>query len=168
MTLGTVPNPEGLGKPPIDELMEHADSKYALAMFAAKRARQINSYLNQERQGIEIQSFGPLVRFDDSDKPLSLALDEINKGLLEEKLGEDEPLVTQLQPTEKIKAGERRISMTDVVSDIDGLHVEDFDSYREAPDDGDDSDDLDEYGAIEENALNFDNEDREGDFDESE
>ena len=41
---GTAPVPEGFANPPIDDLMKHADSKYALAIFAAKRARQINSY----------------------------------------------------------------------------------------------------------------------------
>ena len=28
MPLGTTPEPQGLGNPPIDELMKHADSKY--------------------------------------------------------------------------------------------------------------------------------------------
>ena len=34
---GTAPVPEGFASPPIDDLMKHADSKYALAIFAAKR-----------------------------------------------------------------------------------------------------------------------------------
>ena len=38
---GTAPVPEGFANPPIDDLMKHADSKYALAIFAAKRARQM-------------------------------------------------------------------------------------------------------------------------------
>ena len=45
MAFGTDPTPDGLANPPIDDLMKHADSKYALAIFAAKRARQINSCL---------------------------------------------------------------------------------------------------------------------------
>ena len=40
MAFGTDPTPDGLANPPIDDLMKHADSKYALAIFAAKRARQ--------------------------------------------------------------------------------------------------------------------------------
>ncbi len=40
MAFGTEPTPTGLADPPIDDLMEHADSKYALAIFAAKRARE--------------------------------------------------------------------------------------------------------------------------------
>ena len=35
MAFGTEPTPTGLADPPIDDLMEHADSKYALAIFAA-------------------------------------------------------------------------------------------------------------------------------------
>ena len=55
MAFGTQPTPTGLAEPPIDDLMEHADSKYQ----------------NQE-------------------KPLSIAFREINDGLLEETLGEDD------------------------------------------------------------------------------
>ena len=35
--------PIGITDPPIDELLDHVSSKYALVIFAAKRARQINS-----------------------------------------------------------------------------------------------------------------------------
>ena len=52
MAFGTEPTPTGLADPPIDDLMEHADSKYALAIFAAKRARQINSYFTQLNEGL--------------------------------------------------------------------------------------------------------------------
>ena len=59
MALGTNPEPRGLVNPPLDELMEHVDSKYALAMFAARRARQINSYYSAERRlASECGSFG--------------------------------------------------------------------------------------------------------------
>ena len=34
MAFGTDPTPDGLANPPIDDLMKHADSKYALAFFA--------------------------------------------------------------------------------------------------------------------------------------
>ena len=51
MAFGTDPTPDGLANPPIDDLMQHADSKYALAIFAAKRARQINSYFTQLNEG---------------------------------------------------------------------------------------------------------------------
>ena len=83
MAFGTQPTPTGLAEPPIDDLMEHADSKYALAIFAAKRARQINSYFTQ-------LNVGPLVEYQNQEKPLSIAFREINDGLLEETLGEDD------------------------------------------------------------------------------
>lgn len=57
MAFGTEPIPTGLADPPIDDLMEHADSKYALAIFAAKRARQINSYFTQLNEGL-LQNVG--------------------------------------------------------------------------------------------------------------
>ena len=52
MAFGTEPTPTGLATPSIDDLMKHADSKYALAIFAAKRARQINSYFTQLNEGL--------------------------------------------------------------------------------------------------------------------
>ena len=72
-----------------DDLMKHADSKYALAIFAAKRARQINSYFTQLNEGL-LQNIGPLVEYQNNEKPLSIAFREIDEGLLEETLGEDD------------------------------------------------------------------------------
>ena len=73
MAFGTEPTPTGLApNPPIDDLMEHADSKYALAIFAAKRARQINSYFTQLNEGL-LQNVGPLVEYQNQEKPLSIA-----------------------------------------------------------------------------------------------
>ena len=37
---GIVAKPEGITYPPIDDLMEKVDSKYALVVYAARRARQ--------------------------------------------------------------------------------------------------------------------------------
>ena len=51
MAFGTDPTPDGLANPPIDDLMKHADSKYALAIFAAKRARQIELLLHAAQRG---------------------------------------------------------------------------------------------------------------------
>ena len=89
MAFGTDPTPDGLANPPIDDLMKHADSKYALAIFAAKRARQINSYFTQLNEGL-LQNVGPLVEYQNNEKPLSIAFREIDEGLLEETLGEDD------------------------------------------------------------------------------
>jgi DNA-directed RNA polymerase subunit omega len=73
--------PEGITNPPIDELLEAADSKYALVLYAAKRARQINAYYSQLGEGL-LEYVGPLVETHVQEKPLSVALREINEGLL--------------------------------------------------------------------------------------
>jgi DNA-directed RNA polymerase subunit omega len=78
---GTVANPEGITNPPIDELLDVTDSKYALVIFAAKRARQINAYYSQLGEGL-LEYVGPLVETHVHEKPLSIALREINSGLL--------------------------------------------------------------------------------------
>lgn len=78
---GIVAHPEGITYPPIDELMEKVDSKYALVIFAARRARQINSY-NLQLESNMVQFVGPVVPVEADDKPLSIALREINGDLL--------------------------------------------------------------------------------------
>ena len=78
---GTVASPEGITNPPIDDLLEAADSKYALVIFAAKRARQINAYYSQLGEGL-LEYVGPLVETHVQEKPLSVALREINERLL--------------------------------------------------------------------------------------
>ncbi|MBS4729428.1 DNA-directed RNA polymerase subunit omega [Mycobacterium sp. SM1] len=79
--------PLGLTNPPIDELLERVSSKYALVIFAAKRARQINDYYNQLGEGI-LEYVGPLVEPGLHEKPLTIALREIHAGLLEHTEGE--------------------------------------------------------------------------------
>lgn len=78
---GTVANPIGITNPPIDDLLEAADSKYALVIYAAKRARQINAYYSQLSEGL-LEYVGPLVETEVHEKPLSISLREINEGLL--------------------------------------------------------------------------------------
>ena len=73
--------PEGITYPPIDSLLENIDSKYRLVLFAAKRARQINAYYSQLGEGL-LEYVGPLVETHVQEKPLSIALREINEGLL--------------------------------------------------------------------------------------
>lgn len=77
----TVAAPEGITNPPIDELLAVADSKYALVIYAAKRARQINAYYSQLGEGL-LEYVGPLVESGAQEKPLSIALREINQGKL--------------------------------------------------------------------------------------
>lgn len=78
---GTAAAPEGITNPPIDELLRAADSKYALVIYAAKRARQINAYYSQLGEGL-LEYVGPLVETHVQEKPLSVALREINDGML--------------------------------------------------------------------------------------
>jgi DNA-directed RNA polymerase subunit omega len=75
------PVAEGITNPPIDELLTKADSKYKLVLFAAKRARQINAYYSQLGEGL-LDHVGPLVETGVQEKPLSIALREVNAGLL--------------------------------------------------------------------------------------
>jgi DNA-directed RNA polymerase subunit omega len=73
--------PEGITNPPIDDLLGQVSSKYALVIYAAKRARQINDYYSQLGEGL-LEYVGPL------EKPLSIAMREIQSGLLEHTEGE--------------------------------------------------------------------------------
>ncbi|GAA2184291.1 hypothetical protein GCM10009785_31600 [Brooklawnia cerclae] len=74
--------PEGITNPPVDDLLEQVDSKYRLVLFAAKRARQINAYYAQLGEGL-LESVGPLVETLPQEKPLSIALREVQAGLLQ-------------------------------------------------------------------------------------
>jgi DNA-directed RNA polymerase subunit omega len=78
---------EGITNPPIDDLLDKVSSKYALVIFAAKRARQINDYYAQLGEGL-LEYVGPLVEPGPREKPLSIALREIHAGLLEHTEGE--------------------------------------------------------------------------------
>lgn len=74
--------PEGIINPPIDELLTKVDSKYRLVLFAAKRARQINAYYSQLGEGL-LENVGPLVEIGIQEKPLTIAMREIDAGVLE-------------------------------------------------------------------------------------
>lgn len=73
---------KGIIDPPIDELLTKVDSKYALVIFASKRARQINDYYADLHEGSMYNNVGPLVDSSVDDKPLSVAMREINEGKL--------------------------------------------------------------------------------------
>jgi DNA-directed RNA polymerase subunit omega len=75
------PAADGIINPPIDELLEVVDSKYRLVIMAAKRARQINAYYSQLGEGL-LEYVGPLVETRVQEKPLSIALREVNERLL--------------------------------------------------------------------------------------
>ena len=73
---------EGIIDPPIDELLTKVDSKYGLVIFASKRARQINDYYADLHEGSLFDNVGPLVESSIDDKPLSIALREVNENKL--------------------------------------------------------------------------------------
>lgn len=58
-------------KPGISELMQNMDSRYTLAMIVAKRAREL-----------ALDTTTPLVKVD-SDKPVTIAVNEVAAGLIE-------------------------------------------------------------------------------------
>ncbi len=78
---GTSIRPEGITHPPIDDLLSRTQSKYSLVIEAAKRARQINAYYSQLGEGL-LEYVGPLVETHPQEKPLSIALREIDASLL--------------------------------------------------------------------------------------
>ncbi|MEV3937183.1 DNA-directed RNA polymerase subunit omega [Glycomyces sp. NPDC049804] len=85
---GTVADPVGITNPPIDDLLEKSQSKYQLVIYSAKRARQINAYYSQLGEGL-LEYVGPLVETTPEEKPLSIAMRELDKGLLETKAFDD-------------------------------------------------------------------------------
>jgi DNA-directed RNA polymerase subunit omega len=77
----TSARPEGIIHPSIDALLEKTASKYSLVIYASKRARQINAYYSQLGEGL-LEYVGPLVETHVQEKSLSIALREIDAGLL--------------------------------------------------------------------------------------
>lgn len=75
---------EGIVSPSIDRLLdkENISSKYSLVIVASKRARQINDYYSALDQGSLFNNVGPLVDTTKDDKPLSIALREIDQDKL--------------------------------------------------------------------------------------
>ena len=65
--------------PRIDELLDQVDSRYALVIVAAKRARQINNYHHQLGEGTFDEFAPPLVE-SRSKNYLTMSLEEIAEG----------------------------------------------------------------------------------------
>ncbi|MFT4745470.1 MAG: DNA-directed RNA polymerase subunit omega [Nitriliruptoraceae bacterium] len=61
--------------------MDRVDTKFHLVHLAAKRAREINAYYTQLGEGLQ-QYVPPLVSTE-SNKPLSIAMEEIAEGKIE-------------------------------------------------------------------------------------
>ncbi len=73
---------EGIVSPAIDNLMSKVTSKYELVIFASKRARQINDYYSALHEGSLFNNVGPLVETTIDEKPLTIALHEIDQDKL--------------------------------------------------------------------------------------
>jgi DNA-directed RNA polymerase subunit omega len=65
--------------PRMDDLLERVDSRYALVIAAAKRARQINNYHHQLGEGTFEDVPPPLVE-SRSKNYLTIALEEVAEG----------------------------------------------------------------------------------------
>jgi DNA-directed RNA polymerase subunit omega len=100
---GTQPIAEGITNPPIDDLLTKTDSKYGLVLYGAKRARQINAYYSQLGEGL-LEYVGPLVDTHVQEKPLSIALREINADLLTCEEVDPEELAAEARAAEAAAA----------------------------------------------------------------
>lgn len=67
--------------PRIDELLDNVDSRYALVIVSAKRARQINNYYQQLGEGT-FEDFPPPLVESRSKNYLTMALEEVAEGML--------------------------------------------------------------------------------------
>ncbi len=123
----------------IDELLDKADSKFALVIGAAKRTRQITDFLNAKSPGEAIaeNSAPPPVTELMTKKPLMIAIDEIADGKinidyiepseeevtggetsepLEEKADED-PILEKKAPEETMEEGEPQEQVDDALDE---------------------------------------------------
>ncbi len=66
--------------PRIDELLDERDSRYALVIVAAKRARQINNYHHQLGEGMGFEEAPPPLVESRSKNYLTMSLEEISQG----------------------------------------------------------------------------------------
>ena len=66
-------------EPRIDDLLEHVDSRYALVIVSAKRARQINNYHHQLGEGT-FDDFPPPLVQSRSKNYLTMAIEEVAGG----------------------------------------------------------------------------------------
>ena len=88
--------------PRIDDLLEHVDSRYALVIVAAKRARQINNYHHQLGEGIGFEEAPPPLIESRSKNYLTMAMEEISQGKIAYEytpLGARTPILTALTGT---------------------------------------------------------------------
>jgi DNA-directed RNA polymerase subunit omega len=63
-------------QPPIGRVLQKTNSRFALVVLSARRARQINAYFNQLGEGLG--GYVPPQVHSMSRKPLSIAFEEID------------------------------------------------------------------------------------------
>jgi DNA-directed RNA polymerase subunit omega len=80
-TFSTLLRTEGTAIARIDDLMDKVDSRFHLVHLSAKRAREINGYFAQLGEGMG--AFVPPLLTTETNKPLSIALEEIAQGKIE-------------------------------------------------------------------------------------
>ena len=68
--------------PRVDDLLQNVDSRYALVIVAAKRARQINNYHHQLGEGFGLEDAPPPLIQSRSKNYLTMAMEEIADGKL--------------------------------------------------------------------------------------
>ena len=66
--------------PRVDDLLTNVDSRYALVIISAKRARQINNYHHQLGDGFGLEDAPPPLIQSRSKNYLTMALEEIADG----------------------------------------------------------------------------------------
>jgi DNA-directed RNA polymerase subunit omega len=77
-----------MNEPRIDDLLPHTstktdpESRYALVIVAAKRARQINNYHHQLGEGIGLEDAPPPLVESRSKNYLTMGMEEIAQGKL--------------------------------------------------------------------------------------
>jgi DNA-directed RNA polymerase subunit omega len=67
--------------PRVDSLLENVDSRYALVIVAAKRARQINNYHHMLGEGSFDEAPPPMIE-SRSKNYLTMSLEEVAQGKL--------------------------------------------------------------------------------------
>ena len=67
--------------PRVDDLLTHVDSRYALVIVAAKRARQINNYHHMLGEGSFDEAPPPMIE-SRSKNYLTMALEEVAQNKL--------------------------------------------------------------------------------------
>lgn len=69
--------------PEIDELLSKVDSKYTLCIISSRRARQVNDLHHMlHDQALLAMSTAEVVEMRSGKKPLTLALEEIERGVV--------------------------------------------------------------------------------------